>query len=245
MKIMKLLIGLLLISVTISWKTNNTNCKNSIYILNKVKDKYDVNHHWDESELKIHIQEPRVGNPQRYTKLTLKNSDDYFEMERFREDGIVKRILTKTGESEIFLNGKSRLSEAEVEKYRLNVERSKSHKKFYKLMYGLPMSITDKLWKQIEPAQEAEFEGNEVYRIRIELKDNMISNYWTLIIGLENYELLAIEFNHPEEPEKEEEIIKFGGQFEVNGVKIPRIRNWFIKGTNEYLGTDIIIEELK
>ena len=245
MNILKLLLGLLLISTAFSWETTDPNCKNSIYILNKVKEKYDLNRHWDESEIKVHIEEPRVGNPQRHTKLHLNNSDDYFEMERFREDGIVKRVLTGNGESKIFLNGESELSEAIIKQYRLNRQRSINHKNFYKLMYGIPMSITDKLWKKIEPAQKAEYEGGEVYRIGMELKEEMISKHWTLIIGVETYKLLAIEFNHPEEPGTEEEIIKFESEFEINGMKIPRIRNWFIKGTNEYLGTDIIVKELK
>lgn len=226
------------------WKTIDPTCKNSTYILYQAIEKYDGNQLWETSELKVHIQEPRVGNPQRQTKLILKNSDDYFEMERYRADGVVKRILTKEGESKIFLNGESDLSEDIIEKYRLNVERSRGHKRFYQLMYGLPMSINEKVWKRIEPAESGEFEGKAVYRIRIELLEEMISNYWTLIIEPENYELLAIEFNHPEEQGKEEELIKLDGEIEVNGIMMPRIRNWYIKGTNEYLGTDIILKEL-
>ncbi|WP_282163015.1 DUF6503 family protein [Ulvibacterium marinum] len=245
MKTLKLFTGLLVIFVTFGWKTNNPNCKNSTYILNQVQEKYDSNQEWGTSEIKLHIQEPRVNNPQRYTKLNLKNSDDYFEMERFREDGIVKRILTGNGESKIFLNGESELSRAIIEQYRLNVERSLGHKKFYKLMYGLPMSLSNNFWEQIRSAQKAEYEGREVYRVAMELKDEMISKHWTLIIEVETYTLLAIEFNHPEDPGKEEEIITFEGEFDINGMKIPRIRNWYIKGTNEYLGTDIIVEELK
>ncbi|RKN78502.1 DUF6503 family protein [Ulvibacterium marinum] len=245
MKTLKLFTGLLVIFVTFGWKTNNPNCKNSTYILNQVQEKYDSNQKWGTSEIKLHIQEPRVNNPQRYTKLNLKNSDDYFEMERFREDGIVKRILTGNGESKIFLNGESELSKAIIEQYRLNVERSLGHKKFYKLMYGLPMSLSNNFWEQIRPAQKAEYKGRDVYRVAMELKDEMISKHWTLIIEVETYTLLAIEFNHPEDPGKEEEIITFEGEFDINGMKIPRIRNWYIKGTNEYLGTDIIVEELK
>lgn len=245
MKRLKLLTVLFLITATLSWKSDTTSCKNSIYILNQVKGKYDVNHHWDESEIKLHIQEPRVGNPQRHTKLFLKNSNDYFEMERFREDGIVKRILMGNGESKIFLNGESELSETIINQYKLNVERSKNHKKFYQLMYGLPMSLTENLWQGIEPAQKTEYEDMDVYRVNLELKEEMISKHWTLIIGVETYELLAIEFNHLEDPENGGEVIKFESEIEIKGMKLPRIRNWYTKNTNEYLGTDIIVEELK
>ncbi|WP_299529165.1 DUF6503 family protein [Ulvibacterium sp.] len=244
MKTAKLLSVFLFILVTLGWKTNTPNCKNSVYILDQVKEKYDSNQVWETSEIKVHIQEPRVNNPQRYTKLSLKNSNDYFEMERFREDGIVKRILTGDGESKIFLNGESELPKTIIEQYSLNVERSRGHKKFYKLMYGLPMSLSDDLWKQIQPAQKAEYKGKEVYRVAVVLNEEMISKHWTLLIEVETYTLLGIEFNHPEDPGKEEEILTFEGEFEIDEIKIPRIRNWYIKGTDEYLGTDIIVEEL-
>ncbi|GAB5555268.1 MAG: hypothetical protein Sapg2KO_48590 [Saprospiraceae bacterium] len=240
-----LFIGLISLSGFFNWSTTDTNCKNSIYLLDQVKTQYDPNGNWDQSALKIHIEEPRVGNPQRHTKLHLDNSQDYFEMERFREDGIVKRILNGDGTSEIFLNGESDLPKSTVDEYRLYVERSQGHKQFYKLIYGLPMSLTDQVWQEIKPAETAEFEGKEVYRISLELKDAMISQHWTLIVELETFKLLALEFNHPEDPNGEEEIIKFEGAFEIDGIKLPRIRNWYIKGTNEYLGSDLIIKELK
>ena len=244
MKILKVCIGLLFLSGIISWNTNHADCKNSTYILSQVKKQYDANNQWEASEIKLHIQEPRVGNPLRHTRLQLANSTDYFEMERFRKDGVVKRILTGTGESKIYLNNESNLAQEIIEQYRLNKERTLSHKKFYRLMYGLPMSLKETVWKKIAPAKKGTFEGKDVYRLSLELKDPMISKHWTLLIDVENYKLLGIEFNHPEEPGREEELIKFESEFEVDGIKLPRIRNWYIKGTNEYLGSDIIVEEL-
>ena len=244
MKHLNLLLGLVFILLTGSWKTTDLDCKNSAYILSQVKQKYDTNQAWSVSTLKVHIQEPRVRNPLRHTKLTLNNSTDYFEMERWRPEGMVKRILTETGESQIFLNGESEIATSVIEQYRLNADRSKGYKNFYKLMYGLPMTITDELYKQLEPAEQSTFQGKAVYRIQMALKEKMISDYWTVIIGAEDYELLALEFNHPDEPGAVEEFIKFEDKFEVDGVQIPRIRNWYIKGTNEYLGSDIIVNAL-
>ncbi|MEX0288046.1 MAG: DUF6503 family protein [Flavobacteriaceae bacterium] len=245
MKILNVCIGFLFLLGIISWNTNNPDCKNSTYILGQTKKQYDADKRWEASEIKLHIQEPRVGNPLRHTKLQLVNSTDYFEMERFREDGVVKRILTGDGESKIFLNNETDLPEDIIETYRLNKERSIGHKNFYKLMYGLPMSLNETLWEQIAPAEKGTFEGSEVYRVNVALKEAMISKHWTLLIDVKNYKLLGIEFNHPEAPGKEEELIKFESEFEVDGIKLPRIRNWYIKGTNEYLGSDIILETLK
>ena len=244
MKILNLSLGLLFLSGIISWTNSNGECKNSTYILSKAKKHYDANNRWQTSELKLHIQEPRVGNPQRHTKLRLVNATDYFEMERFREDGVVKRILTGKGESKIYLNDQAELSPEIIETYKLNKARSIGHKKFYTIMYGLPMSLNQTIWEQISPAEKGILNDKGIYRIRIALKEAMISKHWTLLIGEENYKLLGIEFNHPDEPGKEEELILFESEFEIDGIILPRIRNWYIKGTNEYLGSDIIVEEL-
>lgn len=226
-----------------SWSLKESNCTNSLYILKQSQKIHDVHNNWKQAKLRIHIQEPRVGTPDRYTKLLINNSSNYFEMERNREEGMVKMIFTENEEGEIFLNGKSAFTEDIKEKYG-NLETIKRSKNFYEIMYGLPMSFTDEFWKEINPAQKATFEGKEVYRINIELQEELISKHWTLIISAETYKIMAIEFNHPEEPEKNEEIIKFYGEYEINGIQIPRVRDWYDKNTNEYLGTDVIVKQL-
>ena len=245
MKFTYFLVGLFFAAVLIAWMSDFPKCTNSEYLLERVRDHYDPNEVWDTTTLKIHIQEPRVGNPQRHTKLTLDNDENYFEMERFREDGIVRRILTGDGESQIFLNGESDLSDSIVTAYRLYEDRSHNHKNFYQLMYGLPMSLNEDLWEEVKPAQLASFEGNNVYRIDAELKEDMISKHWTIIVDADDYNLLALEFNHPEDPESEGEILKFDGTIEINGVALPRIRNWYVQGSEEYLGSDIIVGVLE
>ncbi len=57
--------------------------------------------------------------------------------------------------------------------------------------------------------------------------------------------LLAIEFNHSREDRNNGEILKFFGEYEFNGVKTPRIRNWYSQSQNKYLGSDVIVAELK
>ncbi|WP_350291486.1 DUF6503 family protein [uncultured Croceitalea sp.] len=156
MNYLKFVAGFLLILATVSWQGNTGNCKNSIYILNQVKEKYDASSNWKNSEIKIHIQEPRVGNPERYTKLFLNNTTDYFEMERTKDVGVIKRILNVNEKSEVFVDGKSDLTSEIKEKYALNVEKTKEHKNFYKTLYAVPMSITDKVWNTIDPAVKAE-----------------------------------------------------------------------------------------
>ena len=239
-----LLLGAFLSASLLPAQNAQPNCKNSAYILEQVKKGYDAKDHWSKVDLKVHLQEPRVGNPQRHTQLTLNRSDGYFEMSRPREGGTVKRVITSKGEEMSFLNGESEISEELRIKYRLNSETHAAMKRFYDIMYGLPMSVEEGFWEQIEPAEKSVFEGRDAYRINMVLNEELISKYWTLIIGVDDYQLLALEFTHPEEPDNEGELIKFEGEYEVDGVIFPRVRHWYLLGSNEYLGTDIIVEEL-
>lgn len=235
----------MLILVFGNWDLKDNNCKNSLYLLKQSQKRYDENNNWQKSEIKIHIQEPRVGNPQRYTKLKLNNEIDYFEMERKREFGIENRIIDSQGNNKIGLNGEYDIPKEVKEKYRIDINRNEVYRKFYEHLYGIPMSITEDLWTKIAPAETGIFEGIPVYEIKIELKEKVISKNWTLIISKETYKVLGLEFNYPESPDHEEELIKFEGEIEVGELILPRIRHWYIKGSEEYLGSDIVVEKLE
>ena len=227
-----------------SWLSVDSDCKNSAYLLSQSQKKYDAKNQWEQAEINLHIQEPRIQNPQRYTVLKLDKSRNYFEMDRIREDGIEKRIIDEKGEGAFAFNGSAEIPEELQQKYGLNLERSKGYRSFYELMYGLPMSLTENLWNKLEPAETTIFEGVPAYKIKMELKKEIISKHWTVLISKKDYKLLAVEFSHPESPEGEQEMIKFEGEVDLNGLKIPRMRHWYIKETQEYLGSDIVVRQL-
>jgi hypothetical protein len=107
------------------------------------------------------------------------------------------------------------------------------------------MSLNEELLKKVAPSRSGTFEGKKVYEIDVELKEELISKYWTLIISENMDDILALEFNHPGHPGHETEIIEFHDRFTIDGITIPRIRHWYLKDTNEYLGSDIIVEKLE
>lgn len=219
------------------------NCKNGYYILGKSKLKHDPQQEWTHADLKIHIQEPRIQSPERYSKITLNNKGNSFEIERDSEDGKIKRKIDEHGNFQAWLNEGIAPLEI-VEKYGLNKERSEGYWNFYKTMYGLPMSITEDFYLKIDSAAITNFDDKEVYRINVELKDELFSKHWALLISTKNYELVGLEIEFPDKPEKNE-LIQFEGVFTSGGLNIPRIRHWYSKEQMEYLGSDIIVKEVK
>ena len=217
-------------------------CKNRQYIVAQSKLKDDTDQRWNQSEFRLHIQEPRVNNPQRYSRVVLNNASSYFEIERNRSEGTIKRIIDERGSFRALFNDNTDVPAEIIEKYGINQQRSQGYRNFYQAMYGLPMSVTKEFYDKMAPAEPIVFEGKEAYRISLELKQEMISKHWQLIISIEDYALLALEFYHPENPE-EGEIIKFQDNLRIDNITLPRMRHWYDKQTDEYLGSDIIVTE--
>ncbi len=206
--------------------------------------KHDSLGNWNKIKLELHIQEPRISNPYRYSILTLNNSNNSFKLKRNRDQYISEHIIDSNGISFTLLNGKTEVDSILIKKYRLNPSRNIGYKNFYQLLYGLPMSLNNHL-KEIIKISENVFNEEECYKIEMELKEPMISKYWNLFVSKSDMEVKGIEIILPDKPDGGERIY-FDRLMTVDGgIKIPRIRHWHEFKDDTYSGTDLIIKELK
>ncbi len=217
-------------------------CQNSTYILEQSKKQHDPEDAWPAAAISLHIQEPRHQTPQRFSKLRLDNRTGAFSLIREYETGTIERIIDEKGNAEILLNGSPDISEELRNEYRLNSENNFGYRSFYQTINGLPMSLTANKWQNISDAQTMNFDGREVYIIQLELKEPMISKYWTLMVATDNYNLVALRFRHEDSVDQEDELIKFDGDYRLGSMTIPRFRHWYLFDSREYLGSDVILK---
>lgn len=203
---------------------------------------YDPKGVWERVEFQIHIQEPRPQTPFRYSGLFLDNSTKEFRLTRTVEDGVVERIITPTGEAKVLLNGDGGFSEQLKEKHGLGAERNTVYRSFYQTMYGLPMSLNDKIFEALQREADSLFREKEVYVIRLTLKEPIISKEWLLYIGKEDFSLVGLKFDHSDNSDRQDELIHFDGEFRFGDMTIPRFRHWYYDDSQEYLGSDIIVK---
>lgn len=192
--------------------------------------------------MNLHIQEPRIANPHRYSILQLDNSTDFFKLSRNRDQHISEHVIDNNGNSFVLLNGKAETDTALIKKYRLDASRNIGYKSFYQLLYGLPMSLNDSL-KEIVSVSESVFNEEQCFKIEMELKEPVISKFWNLFVSRSTMEIKGVEIIVSDKPDGGERIY-FDGLIMVNGIKIPRIRHWHELKSNTYSGTDVIIKEL-
>lgn len=221
---------------------NQGNILDGELILRKSIIEHDSLNFWDKTKLDIHIQEPRISNPNRYSILRLDNSTNSFELSRNRDQHISKHIIDSLGDSFVLLDGNTDIDTLLTKKYRLNPSRNIGYKNFYELLYGLPMSLNSSL-KKIINTSEYKFNKEDCYKIELELKKAVISKYWNVFVSKSNMRVKGLEIVFPDKP-NEGERIYFDGIIIINGIKFPRIRHWHELKNDTYSGTDLIIKEL-
>lgn len=214
-------------------------------ILKLSQQHHDPNGYWDQTKFSAHIQEPRTMNPLRYSKIEMDNETGAFTLVRDSEAGPIERMIGEEGTPSVLLNGSSDFTEEQREEFRLDEQRNFGYRSFYALMYGLPMSLTDEVVENIGNLQTTTYEGEEVYSIHIELKESMISKRWELMINREGHSLVALKFDHADDPDWPDEVIEFDGSYSWDGITIPRFRHWYEIETTEYLGSDVILSPIK
>tara|TARA_R110000868_G_scaffold259361_5_gene517324 strand:- start:89021 stop:89737 length:717 start_codon:yes stop_codon:yes gene_type:complete len=212
-------------------------------LLEKSKRYHDPNGSWEKARLSVHIQEPRLGNPLRYSEIRIDNENEYFELNRKIDEGIVSRIIEK-GEARVLLNGSENISTEIMDEYRLSEDRNTGYYGFYSLLYGLPMSLNLNEIEGIGGVKESRFNGKDVFKIEVRLKEAIISDIWVLYINKSSYVLEGIELIH-NQTDMENERIVFEDEFEFDGIRIPRFRHWYRVESNEYRGSDIIVKKTK
>ena len=212
-------------------------------ILKKSQSIHDPNGEWDKLQWAVHIQEPRIGNPARYSKVRLNNANGAFELIRNREQHISKHVIDEKGEAKIYLDDSEEIADSLVEKFRLKPKRNAGYRDFYQLMYGLPMSLGEEIIVKMGEAELKDFNGMECYKIPIELKEAMFSKNWLVYIAKDSFKLKGVEVVFPEDESKGERLY-FEGEVNLQGVRIPRIRHWHEYASDDYSGSDIVLKEL-
>ncbi|MEM7486925.1 MAG: DUF6503 family protein [Bacteroidota bacterium] len=197
---------------------------------------------WQTVKLNLHIQEPRLSNPHRYSILKLDNSKNTFELSRNRGEHISKHIIESDGNSIVLLDDKVEMDTMLIKKYRLDASRNVGYKNFYQLLYGLPMSLENRIERILQTAN-SDFNDESCYEVAIQLKNPIISKFWNVHISKADMTLKGIDIVFPNEPEKGDRLY-FEGIIEIDGIKIPRIRHWHELKDDSYSGSDLILKEL-
>jgi len=207
-------------------------------ILEKSIKVHDPKHKWNTSNFVIRVQEPRIGNPVRYSIIKMNNKDKSFELKRNRDEFISTHIVTNDT-AKTFLNGKIETDTTLIKKYRLEPRRNKRYQRFYHVLLGLPMSLPTEI-SEINSVTTTFFNKEDCYKISVTLNEPLFSKHWNIFFSKENDRILGVEMIFPENPNKGERLV-FEEKCIIDEMMLPRIRHWK-ELDDTYSGSDILLE---
>ena len=108
MRLIFLLISLLSLSWVIPESTVSERARS---ILAKSSTFHDPGTKWKDALLNFHIEEPRIGNPTRYSEIFLNVADGTFSLVRNREDHLATYIMDANGKPMVLLDGNESIDE--------------------------------------------------------------------------------------------------------------------------------------
>jgi len=199
---------------------------------------HDPTHKWNDFKATLFINLETPEKPIRYSKVTIDQMTGSFILNESRSERIIERKI-ENGECEISMNGESIFSEEDVLKYRLTCERTKFIRNYYTYLYGLPMKLKDEGTIIHPEVQKENFMGTNYLVLKITYDNNVGDDTWYFYFNPKTYAMEAYKFYH-DESNNDGEYILLSEILEVNGIKIPKIRKWFVNKNNEFLGSDIL-----
>ncbi len=137
------------------------------------------------------------------------------------------------------INGNTQISEEDRKKYRLSNDQIKSTRSYYTYLYGLPMKLKDFGTKVSEEVGQEVFNDKNYWVLKVDYVVEIGTDTWYFYINPSNYALEGYRFFHNKQP-KDGEYIILKNTIEMQGIKIPSIRAWYMNKDNKYLGTDSI-----
>ncbi|WP_299670502.1 DUF6503 family protein [uncultured Polaribacter sp.] len=211
-------------------------------ILKNSIQKHDPQNQWNFAALNFHIQEPRIGNPIRYSIVKLNNKTGAFELQRNRNTAISSHIIDDNGNASTLLNGNVTNDSLLIKKYRLDPKRNFGYKRFYQTLYGLPMSLKNEQITLHTKVEEVMFNKKNTYKISLEFKEPLFSKDWNLYFSVEDFTIQGIEMVFPEDLLKGDRVL-FDDFVKVENLLLVRMHHWYALD-NTYAGSDIILKQL-
>lgn len=199
---------------------------------------HDPDGRWANGAFRIEIAGTRPLAGATLTSIVIDNAAGRFSMQRERNG---RRIETTVTGNDCWttLDGSSDYSESDERRFGLGCDAMKRQRDYHLYLYGLPMKLRDAGVRLDPDAQRVEFEGRDVWQLRVTYDPEVGTDTWHFFLGLDTAALVGYRFNH-DEAANDGETIVLDREIEGAGLRLPKVRSWTRNADGELLGTDVI-----
>ena len=180
------------------------------------------------------------GYAERTDTIVVDLSGERFE---YRSEKLGDRIamVEAGGQWRVELNGSTEIDAEAVEKHGLAPARLPRWRDYFTYMFGLPMKLRDP-GTQIEPeVKRIDFHGREVLALRVTYSPEVGRDIWDFFFDPESHALIGCRFFHDEAANDGEYLIFEEEIVGEQGLRLPKLRHWYMNRDGEHIATDDIL----
>lgn len=208
-------------------------------VLQKTLAYHDPENNWPRLKTRLYLSSTDTTGVANTFEIEMDNATGYFcHISRPEGKEVVQGMAN--GRSFYLLEGKSEISAADRKKYNLTPEALQWVHSFYGFLYGLPMKLTDAGTKVAVTETEAGLDGKIYRMLQVTYEASVGKDNWFFYLDPQTYAMQAYQFNHGQPATGE--YILLSQELTVQGIKIPKIRKWYLNKNQQYLGTDILLK---
>ena len=217
--------------------------ENALDLLNKSIAYHDPGNKWANLVASFDILQQTPKKSASKTLIRIDNGASVFETQSKKDSTLIlRKVVLDSCYYEV--NGTADLTEAQIEKHKLNCKRNKLFRDYYMYLYGLPMKLKD-AGTIIDPkVRDEKFQGKTCWAIKVNYKAEVGKDIWYFYFDKNTYALIGYRFYHEEE-KNDGEYILLEKEENISGIKMPKIRKWYTNKEDKFLGTDILQKNIK
>ncbi|MDF0707935.1 DUF6503 family protein [Flagellimonas okinawensis] len=207
-------------------------------VLEKAIAFHDPNGNWSNLKATFKVIMETPSRPKRTSIIAMDFPQQVFTLD-VEQNGNTYAYSFDKDSCEISLNGSKDFSQEEAEEFRLNCERGNFMKDYYTYLYGLPMKLNDPGTQLNPEVQKKTFKGKEYLVLNVTYDAEVGTDEWYFYFDPSTYAMEVYQFYHDED-KKDGEYILLEGLEDINGIKMPKTRAWYVNKDDKYLGTDTL-----
>lgn len=159
----------------------------------------------------------------------------------YERDGALVEISVRGDEASVTVDGRSDLAPEELERYGAAPPRPLVLRDYMTYLYGLPMKLRDPGTNLDPEPERTTFRGRDVWSLRVTYDEEVGSDTWYFYLDPETAALVGYRFYHDEAAE-DGEFIVLEDEIRAGGLRLPKVRHWYINRDGTYLATDTVQE---
>ncbi|RKZ10597.1 hypothetical protein DRQ53_06450 [bacterium] len=207
---------------------------------------HDPNGVWNEGAivLSIHTEyspafAAKRGRSESTVEILLDPAGDDFRYSLNAGDDVIEYAIA-SGVGRVVLNGSDTISDEDRE--RLRISTPESYRDYCEYVYGLPMKLRDPGTRLGEVVESAQFDGREVWRLRVTYDPEVGSDIWYFYFDPDSAALIGSQFFH-DELARDGEYIVYEAEVEdsATGLRLPQSRSWYYNFDDGHLATDTVL----